>query len=95
VIRGLLNYYGFVDNIVAFHSIINFFLHHSCAKTLARKLNLGNRAKVFKKFGRYLEAPTTGKIKAQRLYTLPSFKKNIRILKKQVESKIDPFEVTN
>lgn len=65
VIRGLLNYYGFVDNLNSLHSIINFFLHHSCAKTLARKLNLDHRAKSFKKFGRYLEAPG-GKI---RLYS--------------------------
>ena len=60
VIRGLINYYGFVDNLIALHWIINYYIHHSCVKTLARKLNLDTGAKAFKRFGRFLE---TSKIK--------------------------------
>lgn len=63
VIRGLINYYGFVDNNYSFHSIVNYILHHSCAKTIARKLNLPNRAQAFAKYGRYLETQEEGKWK--------------------------------
>jgi len=93
VIIGFLNYYGFVDNQTALHSIINFFLHHSSAKTLARKLNLDNRAKVFKKFGRYLETPYVEGLSTVKLITLN--KKNTKIISKYKTLKIDPFEVTN
>lgn len=51
IINGYLNYYSFVDNYHRFHTIINFILRHSCAKTLARKFRLGSRAGAFKKFG--------------------------------------------
>jgi len=51
VIRGLLNYYSFVDNRYSMNSLIKLFLRPSCAKTLARKFNLNSRAQVFKKFG--------------------------------------------
>jgi len=51
IINGYLNYYSFVDNFHEFHTIINFILKHSCAKTLARKFRLGSRAGAFKKFG--------------------------------------------
>lgn len=54
--RGLLNYYAIATNRYAFHSIINFIMRHSCAKTLARKFNLRTRAKVFAKFGKDLTA---------------------------------------
>lgn len=95
VIRGLINYYGFVDNLYSFHPIVNLFLHHSCAKTLARKFNLDNRAKAFKEFGRFLEAPGEGKLKAMGLYAPKHFKKNIKILQKHKTVKIDPFDVVN
>jgi nicotine oxidoreductase len=49
--RGLLNYYDIANNRSIFHLIINFILRNSCAKTLARKLNLSSRKKVFSKFG--------------------------------------------
>jgi hypothetical protein len=55
--RGLLNYYSLATNRHVFHLIINFILKHSCAKTLARKLNLKSRAKVFSKFGNLLTSP--------------------------------------
>lgn len=51
IINGYLNYYSFVDNYHRFHTIINYILKHSCAKTLARKFRLGSRAGAFKKFG--------------------------------------------
>lgn len=56
VINGFYNYYSFVYNLPQMHSLINYILHHSCAKTLARKFNLISRAAVFKKFGRLLTA---------------------------------------
>ena len=40
-----------MDNYHRFHTIINYILKHSCAKTLARKFRLGSRAGAFKKFG--------------------------------------------
>jgi hypothetical protein len=40
-----------VDNYHRFHTIINYILKHSCAKTLARKFRLGSRAGALKKFG--------------------------------------------
>jgi len=55
VIDGLYNYYFFVNNTADFWNI-QYFLQHSCAKTLARKLNLHSRAKVFQKFGYNLTA---------------------------------------
>lgn len=95
VIRGLLNYYSFVDNKIAFHSIVNFLIHHSCAKTIARKLNLPNRAQAFIKFGRYLTAPGEGKLKPMELFTLGSFKKTTNLLQSYVTDPVDPFEITN
>jgi hypothetical protein len=95
VIRGLINYYNFVDNKYAFHSIINLFIHHSCAKTLARKLNLPNRAQAFTKFGRYLSCPDDKKLKSISLYTLDSFKKTPKLLTKNTTESVDPFAVVN
>jgi hypothetical protein len=69
IIKELINYYGFVDNKYSFHIIINLFLHHSCAKTLARKLNLPNRAQVFAKFGRFLTYSNDDSIKLLTLDT--------------------------
>lgn len=95
VIRGLINYYSFVDNKYSFHSIVNLFLHHSCAKTLARKFNLTNRAQAFQKFGRYLEAPGVDKLKPMGLFTLQNFRKSTSLLRKAITNPVDPFAVTN
>jgi hypothetical protein len=54
-IQGLRNYYDIATNRYVFHLIINFILRHSCAKTLARKLNIKSRAGIFKKFGKLLK----------------------------------------
>lgn len=59
MIRGYLNYYSHVNNLHIFHKIIGFVLRHSCAVTLGRKLKLGSRKKVFKKFGKNFKEPTT------------------------------------
>ena len=66
--RGLLNYYSIATNRHVFHLIVNFILRHSCAKTLARKLNLRGRAQAFAKFGKDLTSPENTKIS---LYTEP------------------------
>lgn len=63
VINGLYNYYRFTDNSDELRFIINFYLKHSCAKTLARKYNLRSRAKAFKKFGSNLASPKQDKSK--------------------------------
>lgn len=57
-IRGILNYYSFVDN----KKSLGFFVHglkHSCALTLTLKLKLRHRAIVFKRFGKTLKCPET------------------------------------
>jgi group II intron reverse transcriptase/maturase len=58
-IRGILNYYSFVDNAKSLGIIVHS-LKHSCALTLALKYKLRHRSKVFKKFGKYLECRDTG-----------------------------------
>ena len=95
VIMGLVNYYKLTDNFHSFHTIINYFIHHSCAKTLARKFNLKTRASVFKKFGRYLSAPAISKLKPLKILTLNSYKKNTNILTKYKINTYNPFEVLN
>lgn len=53
VVRGILNYYSFVDNHKSLGSIVHG-LKHSCALTLALKYKIRHRSKVFKKFGKKL-----------------------------------------
>ncbi len=50
VLQGIANYYSFADNRPRMQ-IFQFIIQHSCAKLIARKLNLHSRAQVFKKFG--------------------------------------------
>lgn len=57
-IRGILNYYSFVDNAKSLGSLIHG-LKHSCALTLALKYKLRVRSKVFKKFGKHLQSKET------------------------------------
>ena len=59
-IHGLLNFYSFASNLNKLGRII-WYLHASCALTLARKLKLGTISKTYKKFGRGLTCPETGK----------------------------------
>ena len=82
VIRGLLNYYSPANNFYKFGSIVGYVLRHSCAKTIARKYNLGTRAKAFQKFGKNLRitAEKKGVERTYELYIPESFK-NIKEFK--------------
>jgi group II intron reverse transcriptase/maturase len=56
VIRGVLNYYSFVNN----HKSLGSFVHglkFSCARTLALKYKIRHASKAFKKFGSKLKSP--------------------------------------
>lgn len=57
VLRGILNYYSFVDNYAELRRI-QFILQHSAANTLAAKHRRSVRA-VFKKHGKALRVATT------------------------------------
>ena len=81
VFRGFLNYYSFVHNYSRLVSCLNFFLKQSCAKLLAAKYSLNNRAKVFKKYGPNLALTKTG-IK----FLNPSYKTNM--LNFKIKSKV-------
>ena len=50
ILLGLVNYYSFADNKPRLQ-LIQYILHHSCAKLIGRKMNLHSRAQVFKKYG--------------------------------------------
>jgi group II intron reverse transcriptase/maturase len=58
IIRGILNYYSFVDNKKSLGVIIHS-LKHSCALTLALKFKERTAAKMFKKFGKNLKCKDT------------------------------------
>lgn len=60
IIRGLLNYYSFVDNKKSLGLLIHA-LKHSCALTLALKYKLRHASKVFRLYGPNLKDKTTGK----------------------------------
>lgn len=96
VIRGYLNYYSPADNYHKLGSIIGYILRHSCAKTLARKFNLKNRAGAFKKFGKNL-AITLEKKGIPKTYKLdiPESFKNIREFKTSNGDYKDPLMVLN
>lgn len=51
VLRGLINYYGFVHNYGRFAGYIYMTLKFSCAKLLAAKYKMKSMKKVFNKFG--------------------------------------------
>lgn len=70
-IQGLLNYYSFADNKKSLGPFVHG-LKHSCALTLALKLKLRHRSKVFKKFGKTLKCPET----KVELYIPKSFKRD-------------------
>lgn len=58
IIRGLTNYYSFVDNKMCLSSIIRF-LKYSCGLTLRRKYKLSTLRKTFLKFGYNFTCPKT------------------------------------
>ena len=88
--RGLCNYYQVVNNRYILHTIVNYILRHSCAKTLARKLNLSSRAKVFAKYGRDLE---TKDKPIMKFYSESDFKWN-PIWRMEI-IRTSPFEALN
>lgn len=95
VIRGYLNYFSFVDNLVELGSIIKGILLHSCAKTLAQKFRLSSRAKAFKAFGPYLTAKDAIPVS---LYIPSTFKKTRKFSftgEKGKNLSVDPLEVLN
>lgn len=87
MINGYLNYYSHVNNLNIFHKLIGFVLRQSCAITLGRKLKLRSRKKVFKKFGKNLEEPST-KLK---LAIPVNFEKNIKNYK--ITTVRDPLKI--
>lgn len=89
IIRGYLNYYSHVNNLHIFHKFIGFVLKHSCALTLGRKLKLGSRKKVFKKFGGCLKDPKSGLI----LNIPENFRKNVSNYNISASRENDPLKV--
>ena len=87
MINGYLNYYSHVNNLNIFHKLIGFVLRQSCAITLGRKLKLRSRNKVFKKFGKNLEEPST-KLKLSIPVNFESSIKNYKIT-----TGSDPFKI--
>ncbi len=71
VVRGLLNYYSFVDNINRLRSIVEY-LRLSCRCTQAKKFKLRTMAAAFKEFGKNQACKQTG----TSFYSPPNFKKN-------------------
>jgi hypothetical protein len=68
ILRGIFNYYTFVDNFATLGRI-QFILQHSLAKTLCNKLKIRNRYQLFKKYGPNLtwESTMNKKIKISKL----------------------------
>lgn len=60
IYRGLCNYYFICMN-RALLSNIHYFLKYSCALTIANKMKLKTKSKVFKKYGRNLSVTLKGK----------------------------------
>jgi len=54
VLRGYLNYYSFTHNYNRVASSLTHLLRESCARLLAAKFTLRNRARVIKKYGQDL-----------------------------------------
>lgn len=54
VIRGIFNYYSFIDNVLVLAKVY-YILKSSAAKLLAAKYKLGTQARVYKKYGKYLQ----------------------------------------
>ena len=74
VLHGIANYYSFVNNRDSVGRI-QYILHHSCAKTLANKLRLGTRKRVFARFGRSLNFRETfdGKVVSKSFRLIDTF----------------------
>lgn len=78
VLRGLINYYGFVHNYGKFAGYVYMTLKFSCAKLLAAKYKMTSMKKVFDKFGADLTIHNTnakGKVSTYSFYK-PTWKIN-------------------
>lgn len=60
ILRGVRNYYSFVDSGGAFQAKLEYILLYSCAKLLAAKFKLGTVAAVVKAYGPLLKDPVRG-----------------------------------
>jgi hypothetical protein len=65
MLRGILNYYRFVDNFSALRKI-QFVLQYSCAKTFAAKYKISVR-QVFRKYGKHFTVLVKQKGKTQKV----------------------------
>jgi len=74
IIHGLLSYYRFADNRKSMGSIVHG-LKMSCAHTLALKYKLRTVAKVFKKYGSLLKAPSDDLKRVTQIYLPGNFKR--------------------
>lgn len=79
-VRGILNYYSFVDNKKSLGSVIHG-LKHSCALTLALKFKARHRFKMFARFGKTLRCPTT----EIEFFLPPTFSRDQQFNKSAVE----------
>ena len=70
VVRGIMNYYSFADNIAKLSSIVEY-QRHSCRLTQAKKYKLRTMGATFKKFGKKLTCKETG----TSFYRPPNYKR--------------------
>lgn len=63
VIRGITNYYSFVDNAGKLNTFLYYLLKGSCCMLIAAKLSLGSQHNVFKRFGKTLTVPLENTVK--------------------------------
>jgi group II intron reverse transcriptase/maturase len=95
IIRGIWNYYAFVNNKGALGQIF-WVIRESCALTLARKFKLKTQRGAFKKFGKQLtylaKHAKNEKQKSVSLYK-PSLQKERAFFKKELPT--DPIDLDN
>jgi hypothetical protein len=53
--RGILNYYSLANNYVTIAARVHFILKYSCVLTIASKMKLKTKKKVFKRYGKDLK----------------------------------------
>lgn len=53
--RGILNYYSLCNNYVKLAAVVHFILKYSCVLTIASKMKLNTKKRVFKKYGKDLK----------------------------------------
>ena len=86
VLRGYLNYYSFTHNYNRVAASLTHLLRESCAKLLAAKFTLRNRARVIKKYGQDLKG------RDNTTFLKPDLKLKPWDLKKKKKKKINAKE---